>query len=264
MNLARLTACHTEIASLVGAGAEPLSALQGVEEHRWFWRPLKPKLVLLAESHVHTSEADIMCAVRARRDFPADIPTGFVRLVYCLGYGESRLVDGMVTGRNTGTPQFWQIFHSCLHPVSSNNDFRKVQASRTRSLDERVVNKLRLLNALRDEGIWLIDASIVALYQQGQPKPSHQLRLQVIQKSWDGYVGRVVVDAAPEAVLCIGSDVARALRSRLDELGIPWGSVPQPQARLSAAARFQVFQTYHSVSRDPRSVRMVPRKWMEA
>lgn len=262
MDLARLTTCHSEIASFVGARAEPLSTIQRVEEHRWFWRPSQPRLILLAESHVHTSEADVMCAVLARPEFPAGLPAGFVRLVYCLGYGEGRLVDGMVTGRNTGTPQFWQIFHSCLHPVSSNHDFRNVQVSRTRGLDERVAYKIKLLNGLRGDGIWLVDASIAALYQQGQPKPSHRLRVQMIQKSWDGYVGHVVAEAAPEAILCIGVGVARTLKSRLDELRIPWGCVPQPQARLSSSQRFQVFATYHSVSRDPGSVSQVSREWL--
>lgn len=262
MDLARLTTCHAEIASFVGARGEPLTTIQRVEEHRWFWRPQKPRLILLAESHVHTSEADLVCAVRPRTEFPAGLPTGFVRLVYCLGYGESSLIDGMVTGRNTGTPQFWQIFHSCIHRVISNSDFRNVQISRTRGLDERVNSKLRLLHALREEGIWLVDASIAALYQQGQPKPSHQLRVQVIQTSWDRYVGPAVVDAAPEAILCIGVGVARTLKSRLNELGIPWGCVPQPQARLSPSQRFQVFATYHAVSRDPSSVRKVSREWL--
>jgi hypothetical protein len=41
------------------------------------------------------------------------LPRGFVRLVYCLAYGENELLDEAIES-NKGTPQFWKIFFSCL------------------------------------------------------------------------------------------------------------------------------------------------------
>lgn len=263
MNLDRLVNCHSQIARLMAARAEHFGAIQRAEEHRWYWRPTTPRLVLLAESHVHTTEADLKCVLRGQPPLPANMPTGFVRLVYCLGYGETQLVLGASSGRNTGTPQYWQIFHSCIHPVASNEDFREVQASRTRSSDRRITNKVRLLSALKDRGIWLLDASIAALYQQAQPKPPHELRTRVIEQSWDNYVRDVVAEANPEAILCVGIGIARTLQSRLDQLRIPWDAVPQPQARLSCSQRFEVFETFHSVSGDPDSIRKISRKWLQ-
>ena len=148
MNLDLLARCHSQLAPLLGERAEPLGVTRHVERHRQFWRPETPRLILLAESHVHTSEAETNCKIRVH-DLPANIPLEFVRLVYCLGYGENGLLDGTATGRNTGTPQFWQIFASCLRTISSRRDFRDIQASQTPSLKHRIAGKVRLLEALR-------------------------------------------------------------------------------------------------------------------
>jgi hypothetical protein len=261
MNLDLLARCHSQLAPLLGERAEPLGVTRHVERHRQFWRPETPRLILLAESHVHTSEAETNCKIRVH-DLPANIPLEFVRLVYCLGYGENGLLDGTATGRNTGTPQFWQIFASCLRTISSRRDFRDIQASQTPSLKHRIAGKVRLLEALRAQGIWLVDASIAALYHQALPKPPLQLRQAAIRVSWDNYVGQEVADASPEAILCIGVGVARILESRLDELQIPWDVVPQPQARLSTSDRYDIFAAYRSVAQNSTAIRRLSRRWL--
>jgi len=259
-----LERCHSDISTIVGFQVEPLSVIQAVEQHRTFWRPAKSRLVLLAESHVHTTEDELMGTIRIPSNAPADLPLEFVRLVYCLGYGESGILDdnAPLNGRNGGTPQFWQVFYSCLHRVTSNADSGDIQVSRTRDIRDRIANKLKLLLELRAHGIWLVDASIAALYRQGKPKPPHWVREQVLRKSWDGHVRSVLQEASPEAVLCIGLGVARSLESKLNELGVPWDAVPQPQARLSKAERFEIFATYLSVSTQPSSVREMRRRWL--
>jgi hypothetical protein len=45
----------------------------------------------------------------------AAAPTPFVRLVYCLGYGERDLVQGRVQP-NFGTPQFWKLLAAGVDP----------------------------------------------------------------------------------------------------------------------------------------------------
>lgn len=158
--------------------------------------------------------------------------------------------------RNSGTPQFWKIFVSCLEPITRNEDFAAVQATRT-PFRERIANKVSILDRLRASGVWLVDASIAALYSPSRPKAPAQVIDNVLHESWDGYVRSVIAEAAPEAILCIGLGVASCLRSRLDQFGIPWAAVPQPQARLSAEAHLRVFDTYRRVCADPAHVRFV-------
>jgi hypothetical protein len=85
----------------------------------------------------------------------------------------------------------------------------------------RVSNKLALLQALKEQGVWLIDASIAALY----PKPSPSLNYHAPRISWDHYI-ESVIQAAPEAILCIGLGAGETLRNQLNGTGIPWSAVP--------------------------------------
>ena len=172
-------------------------------------------------------------------------PTGLFGS-YCLGYGEDELLDERVA-RNSGTPQFWKILQGCLHPIRTNQDFAPILKCRTRSLHCRISNKLAVLQALKEQGVWLVDASIVALY----PKPSPSLARQALEVSWDRHMESVLMEAAPEAILCIGLGVAATLGTRLDRMRIPWADVPQPNARLSAAAHMRIFETYYRLAQDP-------------
>jgi hypothetical protein len=105
-----LNEARSRIADILGETAEPLEVLQRVEEHRLFWRPLKPRVILLAESHVYTRPEELLRTLRAMPEFPASMPKGFVRLVYALGYGEDTLLDEPITLRkNSGSPQYWTI-----------------------------------------------------------------------------------------------------------------------------------------------------------
>src|SRR4051812_20640164 len=71
--------------------AESFDAITKVEQHRWHWRPAQPRLILIAESHVYTSEADIAVTINLAEIAPlATIthplpPSEYVGLVYCLG-----------------------------------------------------------------------------------------------------------------------------------------------------------------------------------
>jgi hypothetical protein len=252
--------CHTALARLIGPEMEPISIIRRAEEHRIYWRPQATRVVLLAESHVYTSDHELQHSLRPLPDLPLDLPRGFVRLVYCLGYGEDNCLDVPIRNpRNSGTPHFWKIFYSCVYPVSQHADFAGVQVSRTPIARERLRNKLQLLDELRARGIWLVDASIAALYLPQRPKPAPSLLKAALQASWDRYTERLVAATAAEAILCIGVGVAEALRTRLVRLGIPWAAVPQPNTRgLSTEAQMRLFATYRSVCEDPRNIRVVP------
>jgi hypothetical protein len=115
-----------------------------------------------------------------------------------------------------------------------------------------------VLSVLRKRGIWLVDASIAALYFPGQSALTPREEGLVLQTSWDAYTRAVVAAAEPEAVLCIGIGVVRALRTRLDTIGIAWAGVPQPQAHLSAEKHRQMPAIYAAVCADPTEIRRAP------
>jgi hypothetical protein len=203
-------------------------------------------VILLAESHVYTTSEELMRTISLPSSAPGDLPRGFVRLVYCLGYGENRLLNRPIEEPpNRGTPQFWKIFHSCVNLVDGDADFSGIQASTPPAV--RVTAKLALLQRLRDAGVWLLDASVAALYLPKRPKPASTLIAKCLQVSWDHHVARIVGEAAPAHIVCIGIGVGRALESRLAQVGARVTVLPQPNARLSSAEHLQALQAYYQV-----------------
>src|SRR5947208_15221372 len=97
---------------------DPLEVVEAVEGYRNFWKPERVAVVLLAESHVHTSHEDFAHKWSFVKD--AAYEGNFVRFVYCLAYGERKLAD---MPSNRGTWKFWRILYSCLNPVTKNKDF---------------------------------------------------------------------------------------------------------------------------------------------
>jgi hypothetical protein len=257
-----LVSAYHELAGILGPEIEPLAVFERVEQHRTYWRPDRTRVLLLAESHVYTSVEELKRIVRPYSELPAEIPMGFVRLVYCLGYGENGWLDQPIAyPRNSGTPQFWKIFQSCLKPISANADCAGLLATQTRDAQTRLCNKLAMLTELRRRGIWLVDASVAALYRADGHKPPPQLREAVLKASWEMYVRDIVQAADPEAILCIGVGVGRVLASRLARLGIPWAAQPQPQARLPSSEHLAILNSYYRVCDDPQRIHEV-RRWL--
>lgn len=247
-----ISECHSRLVELIGPGAEPIEVLRRTEEHRCYWRPERVRVILLAESHVYTTPEELTRTITVLSSVPRDVPRGFVRLVYCLGYGENRLLNRPIDSpANTGTPQFWKIFYSCVNPVRSSGDFASIQSGV--SLAERIANKVAVLQRLRELGVWLVDTSLAALYLPGRPKPSRNTRAACLQASWDLHVRSVVDTAAPSHVVCIGKEVARALGDRLRRIGVPVTVVAQPNARQVSADHQQSFLTYYGVVRQANS-----------
>jgi len=253
----KLTACHRQLAQLDGWSMEPAEAIQRVDAHRMWWRPSKVRLVLLAESHVYTSAADLEHKISRNQIIPSNAPHDFVRFVYCLGYGENDILDRpILQPRNGGTPQFWKLFYSCANQVRNNDDFAPVQTTRT-PFSNRIANKVALLTELQRRGIWLVDASIAALYVPGQDRPNADLLGQAIRLSWDNYIADVIKACQPDGILCVGFGVWRNLRTRLRALGIPVGAVPAPNAHLAGNGHLQTFQKYYNVCSNPSQVSVI-------
>jgi hypothetical protein len=238
--------CHSRVAALLGPGAESVDILRRAEEHRNFWRPERVKVVLLAESHVYTRPEELARTISLPASAPVGLPRGFVRLVYCLGYGENRLLNRAIESpQNTGTPQFWKVFYSCANPIACNGDFAPILGSTPP--EERVANKISLLKTLRERGVWLLDTSLAALYLPGRPKTDPGIMQSCLQIGWDCHVRSVVEAADPSHIVCIGKGVAGALGKRLADIGRSVTVVPQPNARLSSAEHREAFRTYYRV-----------------
>jgi hypothetical protein len=241
--------CSEKLREVFGNGIEPIEVLQNVDEHRRFWRPEKVKTVLLAESHVYTSREEAALTIEFPPNISSSAPKSFVRFVYCLGSGENRLLQKPVNNPpNRGSPQFWQVFHSCVNQVACNEDFSAVQKTRILDMRQRIQNKLQLLDQLKRNGIWLVDGSLAALYLPGGTKPIPEIMERALQVSWDLYVGEQVVQAKPEQIICIGNGVRRSLDSRLKKVcSCPITTIKQPNSRMSAQERLQTFKTYFRI-----------------
>jgi hypothetical protein len=115
------------------------------------------------------------------------------------------------------------------------------------SFPQRLQNKIHLLKNLRAKGIWLVDASIVAVYGNGV-NVSRKSRTEVLRKSWKSYTKQVVTSANPERVICVGKGVAKVVETDLQAL-FPsrYEVIPQPNARLSSKEHMANFQRYNEI-----------------
>jgi hypothetical protein len=205
------------------------------------------RVILLAESHVRTNELETKRRVDLTSLGGPDVPKPFVRLVYCLGYGENGLLD-LPLDSNSGTPSYWRLLWSAVHdpddPIAGNPP--PLMKAHT-ELEERARNKIALLTELKSRGIWLLDASLVALY--GHPaKPSPAVIRAAIEASWKLHVRRAVLEAKPAAIVVIGKTVFEILREHLrrmqpDEL--TW--IYQPGAYVSHKKKLEDRISLHRI-----------------
>ncbi|HSD61455.1 MAG TPA: hypothetical protein VLC55_11440, partial [Burkholderiales bacterium] len=225
----RLHAVYQRISSKIGDSSkiEPLESVETVFRHRRFWQPEKLRVVLLAESHVYTAAEELLNRVDLTLFGVHGAPPEYARFVYCLGYGEDKLVQGKVV-KNAGTWQFWRLFYSCVNPVDAQTDFSPVLKGGERDFRQRVANKLAVLREMKRRGIWLVDASVIALYTTvGQVKDSapatkgvankaRRAAMEIaIQECWQGLWEPELGALRPRHILCIGRDVERFLGDAL-------------------------------------------------
>ena len=91
--------------------AESSEYLARIGQWRDAWRPQRVRALLVAESHVaeHPGDRDVHVVLPPGVASSAQMPGGFCRLVYCLGYGESAICDPPPV-KNPGTWLFWDLF----------------------------------------------------------------------------------------------------------------------------------------------------------
>jgi hypothetical protein len=206
----------SEINPMPSLVPEPFEACWAAECHRQYWKPKNLRFALLAESHVYTDDNDLSAQVQAEL-LPIEAqgaPHQFVRLIYCLAYGDSSLLTHFLQQPNKGTPEFWKLFAACvlMRPIPS---FFSVET------------KVKILLALQSRGVWLADASIHAcmnprfLYNSIVRDKRRNIELfprlyrDVLAASWD-YVKSTLDDA--ESIWVVGKLVRDNLHdSTLDK-----------------------------------------------
>jgi len=208
----------------LGARQESASYLQAVAAWRHAWRPERVRLVLLAESHVGEHPGDSRIAVMPLRWIGRSLPDPYVRLIYCLGYGESSICTRPPES-NGGTPQFWNIFGQVALGQSQP---RKGESS----FQQRLRWKVRVLEELRQRGIWLQDASPLGVYLGRGKRLDQRHYVQLLRDGYQRYVLPSFADDAPEQIWVIGKGVLRALAGLpgIDPLCV----ISQPQDRNRA------------------------------
>lgn len=239
----KLNETYLKIKRLLGSHTEPLESVQLVETYRRYLKPEKVRVVLLAESHVFTSDTDRQINIRPIPDLP-EYPTQYAKFLYCLGYGEKLVTDNShLHPKRDGTPQFWKILYSCNNPVSSLDDFAPILGQTPPH--QRIANKIKLLRDLKDRGIWLVDASIVALYKEGKKMPN---MFTALEESWQSYTRDVVHRANPEHIICIGKGVANVVSKDLkNDFSRRFTVIEQPNAFLSSKKHMENYKKYSEI-----------------
>lgn len=184
---------------------DSLPCLRGVDKWRQAWRPKKKvRVLLVAESHVREEKGDLQVRVLQPQGVSERLPRRFVRLIYCLGYGENSLCKpNNYPKSNRGTPQFWKLFQAIA------------ECSKDAEPPREISQKLRTLRKLRKRGVWLVDASIGALAKSGKTREDRRVKIRkyrsTIQDSFKRFVWPMVQRDRPKQVWVIGRVVGKAL-----------------------------------------------------
>ena len=187
---------YNALSNLLGKDdCESYHSVEIANSYYEYWKPIKPKVILIAESHVSTplsyslhGPAFDTNLLGRKIDEYRDGPVKFCSLVYCLSYGEPdslKVYNTTTTNQcttidhnqdtalceiprkqNTGTYQFWNLFSACISsieddPTQYGNDLLK---SSSLTPIQRIKRKLDILNKMKSRGIWLLDTSIIGWY----------------------------------------------------------------------------------------------------
>jgi len=136
-----------------------------------FWRPNKPKVIFLWESHSSTPH-DLMGrgGPRMRDDVLPQYsgPRNALAHVSNLFYGENECGTKSLA-LNSGSSHFWKLLGTLAYGYNrwiSNNMYRDVQKPHNKSCEARLDIKYEVLLALKRKGFWLVETMVFRWYLQ--------------------------------------------------------------------------------------------------
>jgi hypothetical protein len=252
-NLARLEECaikaHTEIAKIWPKDKMQVDVcdqesailanahyIHGVPEGR-------VKLLVLAESHAKTEISALGMVLRAPVE-GMDASLRHINLVHCLSYGEPWLLgqeqsDAVLKeqkGIGSGTPEFWKVLSTLAGeadekyletPADLRQNFKHLQRGQKgkkngeKERQERINNKLHVLNKVKERGIVFADISPTAIYVGGGTKmvankktgikyftprvtfPAKSKK-EILRAAWDHYSRHLVEELRPDYLMILG------------------------------------------------------------
>jgi hypothetical protein len=171
------------------------------------------------------------------------LPQRYCRLVYCLGYGEDNMCEPAPV-KNSGTWQYWDMFGQIGRGMGCTQPRKSISDAAT-----RMAWKLDTLHALQAMGVWLVDASIIALYAPGGQRLFTGRRYErTIHDSWSRFVWPVVAHEPLEQIWVIGRGVWHAL-AHLPEMSHA-RVVSQPQDRNTERFRSEFAAMVHAIRQE--------------
>lgn len=244
--------CYDGLKELIGQSIEPFAIVQTVDEYRMYWKPEKVRIILLAESHVHTTREEFLSELDCTVLNLPGYPKNFIRFVYCLGYGENSVLCKAIS-KNPGSLGFWKIFFSTCNHVTTLDDFSPLM--KTRSFHDTVPNKIGLVHEMKKRGIWLVDASIIGINGEHRPSPGNYRK--ILLHCWDYHIKEMIAGSAPEQVIIIGKGVGHVLGNRVSQvIGRQPVIISQPNGHISREERFEDFRQLYRICSEARSFTM--------
>lgn len=234
-------------ASSADTAPEAVPYLESVMAWRDAWRPARVRTLLVAESHVAEVPGDASVRVVPLPTVPGrpseGLPQRYCRLVYCLGYGEDNMCEPTPV-KNSGTWQYWDMFGQIGRGIGRTQPRKSTADAAT-----RMAWKLGTLHALQAMGVWLVDASIIALYAPGgQRLFKGRPYERTVRESWSRFVWPAVAHEPLEQIWVIGRGVWSALG------GLPEMAharvVSQPQDRNAERFRSEFAGMVHAIRRE--------------
>jgi len=136
-------------------------------------------------------------------------------------------------------------FCVCLNQ-NVNLEVKKILLSQTQDFYQRIRNKISILEQLKKKGIWLVDASIVALYNDTK-KPDPEMMKKIIKISWRHQVSKIIQDVNPDKIIVIGKGVHKILDRELKQTNIPIHVQSQPQGIRTKVGIIESFEKYYKL-----------------
>lgn len=198
--------------------------------HRWYWRPDKLKTILFADARDITSSEELACQCKVSwlKIDGESPPNSFVRLPYCLAYGEPDLVPGIAKQDNKCPLHLWDLFGDLTERGDCPYEAKLV---------DRLAWKVKTLTDLKARGIWVVDPT----HFPGQNHP------ELIRIWWEG-AGRGATESDQPLLVAYGKSYFDLLKQG----GIPvddWLYHPQHRKTDQAVDHDRkLFKVIHKLS----------------